>query len=100
MVVKVVFVNENNVRCNFSRSPCLGTETALPKTQTKLDFSSDFRRFAHIGFVRPYRAVYWQVRGLTLSTFRALGKLEQLRFLHQGIKVQVPNRGWLATHGC
>ncbi|QUX94776.1 3-deoxy-manno-octulosonate cytidylyltransferase [Marinomonas sp. CT5] len=98
-VVKVV-CDEKQRALYFSRSPMPWDRDGFSISTDKSGFLPvDFLALRHIGLYVYRASLLTKYADLPMSPLERWEKLEQLRFLHQGIKVQVALADSLPTHG-
>lgn len=104
-VVKVV-CDDKQRALYFSRAPMPWdrngfTQTELAKNDNldKLSIAEGFPAMRHIGLYVYRASLLAKYATLPMSPLEQWEKLEQLRFLHQGIKVQVAKADGLPPHG-
>ncbi|MEP7729360.1 3-deoxy-manno-octulosonate cytidylyltransferase [Marinomonas primoryensis] len=98
-VVKVV-CDEMQRALYFSRAPIPWDRDYFATIENKIDdLSTDFAALRHIGLYVYRASLLSKYADLPMSPLERWEKLEQLRFLHQGIKVQVAIAEGLPPHG-
>jgi 3-deoxy-manno-octulosonate cytidylyltransferase (CMP-KDO synthetase) len=98
-VVKVV-CDEKQRALYFSRSPMPWDRDGFASNLDRSGFLPiDFPALRHIGLYVYRASLLAKYADLPMSPLERWEKLEQLRFLHQGIKVQVALADSLPTHG-
>ncbi|MBJ7536893.1 3-deoxy-manno-octulosonate cytidylyltransferase [Marinomonas transparens] len=98
-VVKVV-CDEQQRALYFSRAPMPWDRDGFTQDATKAgELAADFPAFRHIGLYVYRASLLAKYASLPMSPLERWEKLEQLRFLHQGIKVQVAFTDTLPPHG-
>lgn len=98
-VVKVV-CDDKQRALYFSRSPMPWDRDGFANNPDKNGFLPvDFPALRHIGLYVYRASLLARYADLPMSPLERWEKLEQLRFLHQGIKVQVAIADGLPTHG-
>ena len=97
-VVKVV-CDDMSRALYFSRAPMPWDRNGFMEKEKNAALSADFPAFRHIGLYAYRASLLAKYVSLPMSPLEQTEKLEQLRFLHQGIKVQVAKADELPPHG-
>lgn len=99
-VVKVICDNQHRA-LYFSRSPIPWDRDGFAKKELGGDMplKADFPAYRHVGLYVYRASLLAKYAGLAKSPLEIWEKLEQLRFLHQGIKVKVALVDQLPPHG-
>ncbi|MCW8355856.1 3-deoxy-manno-octulosonate cytidylyltransferase [Marinomonas pontica] len=98
-VVKVI-CDEKQRALYFSRSPMPWDRDGFASNSDRIGvLPADFPALRHIGLYVYRASLLARYADLPMSPMERWEKLEQLRFLHQGIKVQVAMAEGLPTHG-
>ncbi|MCB5160930.1 3-deoxy-manno-octulosonate cytidylyltransferase [Marinomonas algarum] len=98
-VVKVV-CDDHQRALYFSRSPMPWDRDGFNDDSHRIGvLPSDFPALRHVGLYVYRASLLARYADLPMSPLERWEKLEQLRFLHQGIKVQVAITQDLPTHG-
>lgn len=97
-VVKLV-CDQDNRALYFSRAPIPWDRDGFAKQKDKSALSTGFAPLRHIGLYVYRASLLANYAQLPMSPLEKWEKLEQLRFLHQGIKVQVAKAEAMPPHG-
>jgi 3-deoxy-manno-octulosonate cytidylyltransferase (CMP-KDO synthetase) len=97
-VVKVV-CDAKQRALYFSRAPMPWDRNGFVTRKEHQPLPADFPALRHIGLYVYRASLLTKYASLPMSPLEQWEKLEQLRFLHQGIKVQVAKADGLPPHG-
>lgn len=97
-VVKVV-CDERQRALYFSRAPMPWDRDGFSEKTSDDELAEGFPAYRHIGLYVYRASLLAKYSGLPVSPLECWEKLEQLRFLHQGVNIQVAVAKNLPSHG-
>ncbi|ADZ92589.1 3-deoxy-manno-octulosonate cytidylyltransferase [Marinomonas mediterranea] len=97
-IVKVVLSDKNRA-LYFSRSPMPWDRERFDSARTSIALSDDYVAYRHVGLYVYRVGLLARYAGMAVSPLEKWEKLEQLRFLHHDVNIQVAIAESLPPHG-